>query len=74
METFIRKNWKYLAFTVAGAFVGFAYWRFVGCQSGTCAITANWHSSVLFGSMIGILAVPSMKKEKKQTDVENEKK
>ena len=68
MNTFIRKNWKYFAFTVAGAFIGFAYWRFVGCRSGSCAITANWHTSVLFGSMIGFLAVPSVKKEKKTED------
>ena len=61
MDTFIRKYWKYLAFTAAGAAVGFAYWRLVGCRSGTCPITASWHTSVVFGSLIGFFAVPSVK-------------
>jgi hypothetical protein len=48
-------------FTLAGALAGFAYWRFVGCTSGSCPLTANWHTSVLFGGLIGMLAVPAKK-------------
>ena len=73
MNTFIKKYWKYAAFTAAGALVGFAYWRFVGCRSGSCPITANWQTSVLFGSMIGFLAVPTSRKDKKQDTGENTK-
>lgn len=59
MISMVRKNWKYLVFTAAGALLGLAYWRFVGCRSGSCPITANWHTSVLFGGLVGVLAVPA---------------
>ena len=70
MEALFMKYWKYLAFGVAGAVIGFAYWRFVGCTTGNCPMTANWHTSVMFGSVIGLLAVPSRKKEDKQSKEE----
>lgn len=77
MIPLIRKNWKYLVFISAGAMLGFAYWRFVGCRSGSCPITANWHTSVLFGGLIGVLAVPSRRNkpadnENKEQTIKNE--
>jgi hypothetical protein len=74
MKTLIRKYpvigkyGKYILFTAAGALSGFIYWRFVGCRTGLCPITANWHTSVLFGSLIGFLAVPSGRKKEKPTN------
>ena len=65
MKKIAQKYWKHALFTFAGAILGFAYWKFVGCASGTCPITANWHTSVLFGSLIGMLAVPARKKNPK---------
>jgi len=64
----IQKYWKYVVFPAAGALLGFLYWRFVGCKTGSCPITANWHTSVLFGSLIGFLVVPTGKKKEKTTD------
>ena len=61
MKRIIDKYWKTALFTLAGAGIGFAYWRFIGCTSGTCPLTANWHTSTLFGGLIGMLAVPSRK-------------
>lgn len=61
MKKISQKYWKHALFTVVGATLGLAYWKFVGCTSGTCPITANWHTSVLFGSLIGMLAVPARK-------------
>ena len=61
MKKFAQKYKKHLLFAVLGATLGFAYWRFVGCTSGTCPLTSNWHTSVLFGSLIGFLAVPDRK-------------
>lgn len=46
-------------FTLIGATIGFAYWRIIGCTSGTCPLTANWHTSTLFGGLIGLLAFSS---------------
>ncbi len=36
-----------------GALVGFLYWNFIGCSTGTCGITANWESSMGFGAIMG---------------------
>ncbi len=37
----------------AGAALGYAYYRLVGCSTGACPITSNpWISSV-YGAMIG---------------------
>ncbi|MCA0426276.1 MAG: DUF6132 family protein [Bacteroidetes bacterium] len=50
-----------------GALAGLAYWYFVGCKDGTCAITSNpWRSSA-YGFIMGILAGDGFKKEKKKT-------
>ncbi len=40
-------------FIIAGAAIGFAYHRFVGCRSGTCMITANPYVSTLYGALMG---------------------
>lgn len=59
MKALIHRYWISAIFTVAGAGLGFAYWRFIGCTSGTCPLTANWHTSTLFGGLIGMTIVPS---------------
>ena len=40
---------------VAGGVVGFMYYRFVGCASGTCPLTSNPYLSVLYGALVGLL-------------------
>jgi len=40
---------------VIGAVGGYAYYRFVGCVSGTCPITSNPYYSVAYGAMVGAL-------------------
>ena len=62
MNTIFRKYWKTALFTLLGAVLGFAYWRIIGCSSGTCPLTSNWHTTVLFGGIIGYLAVPAKNK------------
>lgn len=42
-------------FMLGGAAAGFAYYRFVGCRSGTCAITSNPYIATLYGAMMGFL-------------------
>ncbi len=39
--------------TLAGAILGFAYYYFVGCASGTCGITSSPYMSTLFGGFLG---------------------
>ena len=65
MREIIKKYRKTTLFVVIGAAIGFAYWRFVGCSSGTCPLTANWHTSTVMGGLIGMLAVSSGRKPDK---------
>jgi len=38
---------------IAGAVGGYLYYHFVGCASGTCAITSNPYASIAFGGFLG---------------------
>lgn len=51
--------WKPVIAVVVGGLAGFAYYYFVGCKSGTCAISSNPYISVLFGSLMGFFFVNS---------------
>jgi hypothetical protein len=49
-------NYKTIAGVSVGACLGFAYWYFVGCSSGSCPITSVWYHSTLYGAMVGFFA------------------
>jgi len=53
MKDFIIKHKYALILIIPGIIAGYLYWKYVGCLSGTCPITANWHSMVVFGGLIG---------------------
>ena len=38
---------------LVGLLAGYAYYHFVGCNSGTCAITSNPLNSTLYGGLMG---------------------
>ncbi|TLX76528.1 hypothetical protein E9993_06470 [Labilibacter sediminis] len=38
-----------------GAVLGYAYYYFIGCTSGTCPITSNPLSSIIYGSVAGLV-------------------
>lgn len=51
----------------AGAILGYAYYYFIGCNTGHCAITSSPYNSTLYGAFMGvIIALPSKKKKEKQ--------
>lgn len=59
-EFFIsRYFWKPFAGVSLGALAGFLYYYFVGCNSGTCAITSNPYMSMLWGAFFGYFIVSS---------------
>ncbi len=42
-----------LAGVLLGSLAGYAYYYFVGCQSGTCMITSRPVNSTLYGAVMG---------------------
>jgi len=57
VKEFFRSSmfWKpFLGITI-GALAGFLYFYFIGCNSGTCAITGNPYNASIFGGLMGFL-------------------
>lgn len=42
--------------SISIAIAGYLYWRYVGCSTGTCPITASPINSSIYGTIMGILA------------------
>jgi hypothetical protein len=53
------KFWKPILSFAVGALGGFLYYHFVGCSSGTCAITSNPYLSMIWGGFLGFFLVNS---------------
>lgn len=48
---------------VAGATLGYAYYYFIGCNSGACPITSNPWVSTIYGGVAGLVfTIPNNKK------------
>lgn len=68
MNNLYFKNKKFLILASAiglGLLAGFLYWRFVGCTSGSCPLTAKWYTSTLFGGVFGYLIGDSFTSKQK---------
>ncbi len=50
-----RKSLRYLIGTFIGGTIGFLYYWFIGCNTGTCPITNNPYNSVIIGSVMGFI-------------------
>jgi hypothetical protein len=65
----MKQQWtKYkpvLIGAVVGAALGFAYWKFIGCSSGSCMITSKPLNSSLYGALMGGLLFASIFEKKK---------
>ena len=42
-----------------GGVLGFLYYKFIGCSSGTCPITSKPLNSVIYGAVMGLLVSQS---------------
>lgn len=56
---------KRMLFIVAGAGLGYAYYYFIGCVSGTCPITSNPYISTAYGALVGLVLHGAGKKPQK---------
>ena len=45
---------------LVGGGLGFAFYKFVGCSTGTCPLTSNPFISTLYGSVVGALVAGSL--------------
>ena len=60
------KNWnrkkmiKIVIGVAAGAVLGFLYYRFIGCASGTCKIASNPYISTIYWAVLGGLIGSSL--------------
>ncbi|MCX7798470.1 MAG: DUF6132 family protein [Melioribacter sp.] len=54
---------------LVGALLGYIYYYFIGCYSGTCPISSNPYVATLYGALIGLIwPIPIYKKNGKQKD------
>lgn len=66
------KNWvlshkKNFILAILGAIAGYLYWYYVGCESGSCAITSVWYRTAIYGALMGwLLSDVSFKQTKKE--------
>ena len=51
--------WKPALGVIVGGILGFLYYYFIGCTSGTCAITSSPYNSIIMGSVFGLLITNS---------------
>ena len=65
MIEFIKKYKLTFLGVLVGAIGGYLYYHFVGCASGTCAITSKPLNSTLYGAMMGALLFNIFQKEEK---------
>ncbi|HRO85368.1 MAG TPA: DUF6132 family protein [Niabella sp.] len=68
MITWLKNNRLSVIGVFIGAVGGYLYWKYVGCQTGTCMITSKPINSTLYGSLMGYLIAGVFKKEVKKAD------
>ncbi len=68
MKNWMQKNKLYFIGALPGAIAGFIYWKYVGCLTGTCAITSNPIRSSIYGAVMGSLLFSLFKKQSKNAD------
>lgn len=57
---------------LGGAGLGYAYYYFIGCRTGSCPLTSNPWISTLYGAFMGlILAIPNKKKAELKSEPDN---
>ncbi len=62
---FMKRQWLPVLGVAIGIPAGYAYWYFIGCDSGNCPITSSPWMSVLWGGMMGGLILDLFKSKKK---------
>lgn len=69
MKDWIIRNKLYFIGGIAGAVAGFFYWKYVGCLTGTCGMTAHPLKSTIYFALLGALTFGVFKKDKKSNSL-----
>jgi hypothetical protein len=70
MKGFMIKYKLYMIGFVLGSVAGFLYWKYVGCLTGTCAITSNAYRSGMYFGIMGAVLFGLFQKQKVEEPVE----
>ena len=62
MTHFLTKNRLGLLGVLLGGILGYAYYHFIGCNSGSCAITSKPFNSSVYGMLMGYLILSTFEK------------
>lgn len=71
MKNWIQNNKLYIIGAISGALAGYLYYKYVGCLTGTCAITSDPLKSTIYFAMLGALLFGLFNKEKKIEEQKN---
>lgn len=71
MKKWVLDYKLYFIGAIVGGIAGFLYWKYVGCVTGTCAITSKPLNSTLYFAFFGSILLSFFKKEK--SSKQNEK-
>ncbi len=64
MEGFLKKYKLGITGIFVGGILGYAYYHFIGCNSGSCAITSKPLNSSVYGMVMGYLMFSVFEKSK----------
>lgn len=62
MKKWTLQNKGYVIGAVLGGLAGFLYWKYVGCLTGTCAISSKPLNSTLYFAFLGAVLLGSFRK------------
>ena len=62
---------RHTLFAIGGGAAGYALYYYVGCATGSCAITTNPFSSVVYMAVVGILISLAFSKNKVRSAEKN---
>jgi len=65
MLEFLKKHQLGVLGIFVGGILGYAYYHFIGCNTGTCAITSKPVNSSAYGMLMGYLVFSMFQKSKK---------
>ena len=66
MRSFLKKYRLEIIGGIVGGLGGYAYYHFVGCSNGSCAITSSPINSTLYGTFMGFLLFSNFKVKSKK--------